>query len=1008
MSTNNFNDEVQYQVYQGDKLITQTKGTSKATIGIEVDKFKEGKNIKVKVCDMSGNILSSKKLNLSLIKYNINLGKNGGIDFGKDIEITLPKQLGPLNGTKITIPMEELLKIDNIEQIYEMSSEQVKVGLAYGLGNPVQLYKGSLEKEIKKILNSKYGTAKKKVGLEAKLAVYVELNFDDGVMTTTKGYGAFSITYKAERGANVMVSVIPITVKVKASLGGTVQLGIEFDYTEEQLKLIADLIINGSIQPQIGVGVNDIVSIGVYGKIEASAKFDINKNFKFKKFELTGEAGFYGELFKHEVTVPIITPTTKVTCDENGNWSVESINDAREMSIYNLDNYSRVSDKMKSSNAIWTNTNNQNNENALITEGIYTHANQEIVTNGEDTLMIFIDDDSENNIKTLKYSIYDKENRKWQTPCALDGNKLQDNNFVTYTDGINIYCIYTQEKIELDEDAPIENYAPNQEIVFTKWSNIDKRFVESSVITNNDTYDMLPDMTIIDENPAVVWVNNASNNPFGTTTDNSILYSKLENEIWSEPTKLIENENSIVELEVGKINNQEYIIAIIDEDNDLMTSNDRILKIIDFNKNEKVLSTGNNSNIKIINDKDKELLTWYENGNINTLSNINDKAQKLVENDSISVLPNYQLINDKNDLAIIYMAETEKGYGIYEIVRDENDQFGKPILIVEQENRITNYSAIFLAEELLVNYITTEFIVDGDNLEKYSRLYSNSIVDKLDLEIYDVEYDNRSFKFNEHSQFKIFIKNNGQLKAKNINIKIEDDYGNEIYNQAFDKGISSGKMEEFILDNVEIREANEYKIIVSDTENEETNKEDNEYLVKIRYSDLEVTAEQIVTEKTDYALVKISNNGNTTTQNTRLNIIKNDEIVDMMIIEDIQADDCQVIWVNLKDKYLEKDKDTKLKFEVSNDVEEISNINNDYILTVVNYPEEDPDDTKLGDINANGIIDTEDARMIFKYYIGATTLTEEQMRKADVTKDNIIDTQDARKILLYCVGQTQI
>ena len=72
------------------------------------------------------------------------------------------------------------------------------------------------------------------------------------------------------------------------------------------------------------------------------------------------------------------------------------------------------------------------------------------------------------------------------------------------------------------------------------------------------------------------------------------------------------------------------------------------------------------------------------------------------------------------------------------------------------------------------------------------------------------------------------------------------------------------------------------------------------------------------------------------------------------------------------------------------------------------YPEDNPDNTKLGDINADGIIDTEDARMIFKYYIGAITLTEEQMKIADVNKDNEIDTEDARKILLYCVGQNQI
>ena len=35
---------------------------------------------------------------------------------------------------------------------------------------------------------------------------------------------------------------------------------------------------------------------------------------------------------------------------------------------------------------------------------------------------------------------------------------------------------------------------------------------------------------------------------------------------------------------------------------------------------------------------------------------------------------------------------------------------------------------------------------------------------------------------------------------------------------------------------------------------------------------------------------------------------------------------------------------------------------------------------KIGDINKDGYIDVQDARQIFKYYIGAITLTEEQMK----------------------------
>ena len=71
--------------------------------------------------------------------------------------------------------------------------------------------------------------------------------------------------------------------------------------------------------------------------------------------------------------------------------------------------------------------------------------------------------------------------------------------------------------------------------------------------------------------------------------------------------------------------------------------------------------------------------------------------------------------------------------------------------------------------------------------------------------------------------------------------------------------------------------------------------------------------------------------------------------------------------------------------------------------------ESKPEDTiKLGDVNKDGVVDTEDARMIFKYYIGAIKLTDKEKKVADVNKDGVVDTEDARKILLYNIGQATI
>ncbi|MBO4523639.1 MAG: hypothetical protein J5723_03060 [Ruminococcus sp.] len=61
---------------------------------------------------------------------------------------------------------------------------------------------------------------------------------------------------------------------------------------------------------------------------------------------------------------------------------------------------------------------------------------------------------------------------------------------------------------------------------------------------------------------------------------------------------------------------------------------------------------------------------------------------------------------------------------------------------------------------------------------------------------------------------------------------------------------------------------------------------------------------------------------------------------------------------------------------------------------------------KLGDVNANGIVDAVDASMVLQYYAKISTgsdggFTEEQKLAANVTGDAIIDAVDAAKILSY-------
>lgn len=58
----------------------------------------------------------------------------------------------------------------------------------------------------------------------------------------------------------------------------------------------------------------------------------------------------------------------------------------------------------------------------------------------------------------------------------------------------------------------------------------------------------------------------------------------------------------------------------------------------------------------------------------------------------------------------------------------------------------------------------------------------------------------------------------------------------------------------------------------------------------------------------------------------------------------------------------------------------------------------------LGDVNGDGVIDSQDLNLLSGYIQGTNTLTEQQIKAADINKDGILDTADVNKLNQYILG----
>ena len=269
---------------------------------------------------------------------------------------------------------------------------------------------------------------------------------------------------------------------------------------------------------------------------------------------------------------------------------------------------------------------------------IYKESTPKIVSLEEGKrLAVWVDTASADiNQVSLYYSYYD--GFVWSEPEAVHQDGTMDYTPELVKIGDTAYLAWQNAcaKFEESEELTLDDLADSFDISIASFDEEQQSF-ECDTITS-EGLDMTPALGGEGEKVFVAWVNNAENDWFGANDQNSILYSELTANGWSEPVRAYETLYSVDGLAVDYENGLK-IAYCTDTDGNIGTSDD--LRIYE---NDTLVSNG--SFAQTMPQYVDHELYWYSQNNV--------VSREKSETAGNIAAANYQVLNVNGQQALIY------------------------------------------------------------------------------------------------------------------------------------------------------------------------------------------------------------------------------------------------------------------------------------------------------------------------------------------------------------------
>ena len=465
------------------------------------------------------------------------------------------------------------------------------------------------------------------------------------------------LSVKGEIGWQLAFAMIPVTIELEIEGGVSVGESINYSFRNKTFSGHLDLGAFLEITIFAGIGIKDLVAAGVEGgaRLNISLRLLPANEFGVQLVTLSGSFGVKAYIGVFEMPVEIASDTW-VIYDRNVEGS--GITQQRELSplndICSADKYELIGDEYPSVLA--------SSQNDTIISGAYPAAQPAAVSIGDDILMTFLASSSSRsseNKTVLMYTYYSGASGTWSAPKQADSNETADYLHKLYTDGENIYRVYTECDEVLEQGVTLNDFASHLTLNAAVYDKTSGKFTGFTRISESGKYVSSFDMSFDAGAPVIAWVQSGESDYFGQHKKNEIAKSSYSSGR-SAPEVLRSGLNAVTSIAADG----ETVYYICDGDNKLITVNDCVLM---STAGSSAISGGTVARVSFtaVPQSGGKAPVWYENGGLYALIS----GTKTLLTDAVPGALQYSvngdriffISRDRNNSPAVYAVKYENG-----------------------------------------------------------------------------------------------------------------------------------------------------------------------------------------------------------------------------------------------------------------------------------------------------------------------------------------------------------